>query len=288
MKFMLLCYDDEAAWNKAGEAVHRAAMNEAVQLCHELAARGQYITASPLQPVSTATSVRVRDGKRIVTDGPFAETREILGGYYVIDVPGIEEAIRVAARHPGVLPHGVEPKGGAGAERSHGGVDVRRDPLGPRIAEAQRAPPNRFDTWRLRREVDRAARRAATAERGRGSLDDLDLLEVERVPRVGADVPHDLIHRHPASFVKRVRRVAPRTTQVAGGQADEDAGTPGVRRFSLNRMENLVDRQHRAAINCTPPPTGARRPGGAGDARRTADARYNTLMPKPLFYLKPT
>jgi hypothetical protein len=108
MKFMLLCYDDEVAWNKAGEAALREAMQEAVGLCHELAARGQYLTASPLQPVSTATSVRVRDGKRIVTDGPFAETREFLGGYYVIDVPSIEEAIRVAARHPGARVGTVE------------------------------------------------------------------------------------------------------------------------------------------------------------------------------------
>jgi predicted lactoylglutathione lyase len=98
---MLLCYDDDKAWEKRGEAALRAAMEEAVGLTHELHAKGQYISAAPLEPVSKATSVRVRDGKPIVTDGPFAETREVLGGYYLIDVPSLDEAIAIAQRHPG-------------------------------------------------------------------------------------------------------------------------------------------------------------------------------------------
>ncbi len=101
MRYMLLCYDDEAAWAKAGEAVHRAAIQEAVGLTHELHAKGQYVLASPLHPVATATSVRMRDGKRLVTDGPFAETREQLGGFYLIDAKDLDEAIAIAARHPG-------------------------------------------------------------------------------------------------------------------------------------------------------------------------------------------
>ncbi|MCI0358999.1 MAG: YciI family protein [Planctomycetaceae bacterium] len=101
MKFMLLCYDDEQAWQKAGQAALASAMQEAVSLCHEIAAKGQYLTASPLHPVATATSVRVRDGKRLLTDGPFAETREQLGGFYLIDVPTLDDAIAIAARHPG-------------------------------------------------------------------------------------------------------------------------------------------------------------------------------------------
>jgi hypothetical protein len=101
MKYMLLCYDDEQAWNNLGQAAHREAMAEAVQLTHEIDARGQYLLASPLHPVSTATSVRVRNGKRIVTDGPFAETNEQLGGFYLIDVKDLNEAIRIAERHPG-------------------------------------------------------------------------------------------------------------------------------------------------------------------------------------------
>jgi hypothetical protein len=98
---MLLCYDDEAAWANAGESVHRAAIQEAVGLTHELHAKGQYLLASPLHPVATATSVRVRDGKRMVTDGPFAETREQLGGFYLIEAKDLDEAIAIAARHPG-------------------------------------------------------------------------------------------------------------------------------------------------------------------------------------------
>ena len=101
MKFMLLCYDDEAAWDKAGPDAMQKAMGEAVRLTHELDAKGQYLLARPLHPVATATSVKVRDGKRQVTDGPFAETREVLGGFYVIDVPSMEEAIEAASKHPG-------------------------------------------------------------------------------------------------------------------------------------------------------------------------------------------
>ena len=108
MRYMLLCYDDDQAWEEAGEAALREAMQEAVQLTHEIDTRGQYLTAAPLHPVATATSVRVRDGKRLVTDGPFTETREHLGGFYLIDVPDLDEAIRIAERHPGARNGTVE------------------------------------------------------------------------------------------------------------------------------------------------------------------------------------
>jgi hypothetical protein len=108
MKYMLLCYDDEQAWETAGEAALGAAREEAVQLTHELNEKGQYITAAPLHPTSTATTVRVRDGKRLVTDGPFAETREHLGGFYLIDAKNLDEAISIAARHPGARVGTVE------------------------------------------------------------------------------------------------------------------------------------------------------------------------------------
>lgn len=101
MQYMLLCYDDEMAWEQAGSDRHRAAMEEAVALTHELDRKGQYILASPLQPSSTATSVRVRDGKLLVTDGPFAETREVLGGFYLIEADNLDQAIAAAKRHPG-------------------------------------------------------------------------------------------------------------------------------------------------------------------------------------------
>jgi hypothetical protein len=108
MKYMLLCYDDEQAWNEAGEAALHDAMQEAVALTHDLHAKGQYIVSAPLHSVVTATSVRVRDGKQIVTDGPYAETREVLGGFHLIDVPSLDDAIAVAARHPGARKGTVE------------------------------------------------------------------------------------------------------------------------------------------------------------------------------------
>jgi hypothetical protein len=108
MKYMLLCYDDEQAWEQAGPTALKAAMQEAVGLTHEINAKGQYVAASPLQPAATAVSVRIRDGKQVVTDGPFAETREVLGGYYIIDVENLDEAIHIAERHPGARVGTVE------------------------------------------------------------------------------------------------------------------------------------------------------------------------------------
>jgi hypothetical protein len=108
MRYMLLCYDDEQAWERAGDAALRQAMDEAVRLTHELHAKGQYILASPLEAASTATTVRVRDGKQHVTSGPYAETREVLGGFYLIEAASPEEALRIAARHPGARVGAVE------------------------------------------------------------------------------------------------------------------------------------------------------------------------------------
>ena len=97
MKYMLLIYGDENAWT---EDVRRGCYAESTELTRQLHATGQYLGASPLHPVATATSVRVRDGKRLVTDGPFAETREQLGGYFLIDAKDLDEAIGIAARIP--------------------------------------------------------------------------------------------------------------------------------------------------------------------------------------------
>jgi hypothetical protein len=105
MKYMLLIYMQGQAMNEA-EREHCYA--ESTQLASDLHARGQFISAAPLQPVSTATSVRVREGKQIVTDGPFAETREQLGGYFMIDVKDLNEAIGIAARIPGARVGTVE------------------------------------------------------------------------------------------------------------------------------------------------------------------------------------
>jgi hypothetical protein len=105
MKYMMLIYTDENSWTNE-EREH--CYGESTELTHELNVRGQYLGASPLQPVATATSVRVRDGKRLVTDGPFAETREQLGGYFLIDAKDLNEAIAIAARIPGARKGTVE------------------------------------------------------------------------------------------------------------------------------------------------------------------------------------
>jgi hypothetical protein len=97
MKYMLLVYLDEQALSDA-ERVH--CYVESAHLAQDLNASGQYLDASPLHPVSTATSVRVRDGRRLVIDGPFAETREQLGGYYLIEARDLDEALVVAERIP--------------------------------------------------------------------------------------------------------------------------------------------------------------------------------------------
>src|SRR5713101_4689829 len=98
MKFMLLIYADEQVWT---EAEREQCYGESTQLAHTLKSNGQYVAASPLQSVSTATSVRVRDGKRLVTDGPFAETREQLGGYFLVHDKDLDEAIGIAGRITG-------------------------------------------------------------------------------------------------------------------------------------------------------------------------------------------
>jgi hypothetical protein len=97
MKYMLLIYSDE---NVLSEAERQACYVESTQLAHDLEASGQYLAANPLHPTGMATCVRVRNGQRLVTDGPFAETREQLGGYFLIDAKDLDQAIGVAGRIP--------------------------------------------------------------------------------------------------------------------------------------------------------------------------------------------
>ncbi|QDT05064.1 YCII-related domain protein [Rubripirellula lacrimiformis] len=97
MKYMLLIYASEDCWT--GDE-RKECMIESMAICKELEAEGKWIASSPLHSVETATSVRVRDGRRQITDGPFAETTEQLGGYYIIDVEDLDEAIAIAARIP--------------------------------------------------------------------------------------------------------------------------------------------------------------------------------------------
>jgi len=97
MKYMLLIYSDERALN---ETEREACYAESTQLARDLHSSGQYVAANPLHPTAMATSVRVRNGKRLVTDGPFSETKEQLGGYFLVDAENIDQAIGIAARIP--------------------------------------------------------------------------------------------------------------------------------------------------------------------------------------------
>lgn len=105
MKYLLLIYSDEDAWT---EDERQRCYAESVRLTRDLHRKGQYLGASPLHPVATATSVRVRDGKQLVTDGPFAETREQLGGYFLIEAEDLDEVIAIAAQIPGARKGTVE------------------------------------------------------------------------------------------------------------------------------------------------------------------------------------
>jgi hypothetical protein len=97
MKYMLLVYNDE---NCMTDGEHEQCLADSIRLTHELNAQGKYLGASPLQPVAMATTIRVRDGKKLITDGPFAETHEQLGGYFLIEARDLDEAIHIAGRIP--------------------------------------------------------------------------------------------------------------------------------------------------------------------------------------------
>jgi hypothetical protein len=101
MKYVLLIYNDEKGWASMSESERGQMFAEYGQFTEQIKDSKHYVTGAPLQPTPTATSVRVREGKRMVTDGPFAETREQLGGFYLIEAKNLDEATGIAARIPG-------------------------------------------------------------------------------------------------------------------------------------------------------------------------------------------
>ena len=105
MRYLLLIYGDERAWD---DATRESCYRESAELAHQLKAEGHYLAASPLHPVATATSVRVRQGRPVRTDGPFAETREQLGGYFLVEASTLDEAVAIAGRLPGARVGTVE------------------------------------------------------------------------------------------------------------------------------------------------------------------------------------
>ena len=104
MRYMMLIYLDE----QSNEARRKGCFEESAVLVEALTLRGQYLASAPLHPTSTATSLRVREGKTFVTDGPFAETREQLGGYFLVDAKNLDEALEIAARIPAARTGTVE------------------------------------------------------------------------------------------------------------------------------------------------------------------------------------
>ncbi|MBW4445238.1 MAG: YciI family protein [Plectolyngbya sp. WJT66-NPBG17] len=105
MKYILLIYMAE---NALGETEREQCYGESAQLAQTLHAKGKFLSTAPLHSVTTATSVQVRNGKNLITDGPFAETREQLGGFFLIDAQDLDEAIDIAAQIPGAKVGTVE------------------------------------------------------------------------------------------------------------------------------------------------------------------------------------
>jgi len=105
MRYMLLIYGDE---NILTQPEREACYGESAQLANDLHRAGKFVSASPLHSTMMATSVRVRDGKRLVTDGPFAETREQLGGFYIVEAKDLDEAVGIAARIPSAKTGSIE------------------------------------------------------------------------------------------------------------------------------------------------------------------------------------
>ena len=101
MKYILLVHHNEEVLGSLSKTDLQQMREESVRLANDLNVTGNYLDAAPLQPVSTAVSLRVREGKRLITDGPFAETREQLGGYFFIDAGDLDQALDIAARIPG-------------------------------------------------------------------------------------------------------------------------------------------------------------------------------------------
>ena len=101
MKYILLVHHNEQVLGELSETRLEQMRAESVELANQIHSKGQYVDAAPLHPTSTATCVRVREGKRLVTDGPFAETREQLGGYFLINARDLDEAIDIGGQIPG-------------------------------------------------------------------------------------------------------------------------------------------------------------------------------------------
>jgi hypothetical protein len=100
MQYLCLIYDDESTWENLPEDERNTVYAEYGTFTQSIRDSGHYVSADQLQPISTATTVRIRNGETLVTDGPFAETKEQLGGYYLIEAKDVDEALKIAERIP--------------------------------------------------------------------------------------------------------------------------------------------------------------------------------------------
>ena len=107
-RYLLLIYEPESAWMNISESQKQAIMNEYMQLTTSIKQSGHHLGGEALQPVASATTVRVQQGKTTMTHGPFAETREQLGGYYLIQAKNLDEATAIAARIPAARTGSIE------------------------------------------------------------------------------------------------------------------------------------------------------------------------------------
>ena len=108
MKYLCLIYEDQSAWQKMADADRNKGMAEYGAFTESIKKSGHYVGGEALQPTNSATTVRVRNGKMSTTDGPFVETKEQLGGYYLIDAKDLNDAIKVASRIPSAKWGGIE------------------------------------------------------------------------------------------------------------------------------------------------------------------------------------
>ena len=108
MQYLCLIYDDETQWERMPKAEAEKMFGDYFAFTDDIRKSGHYLGGEPLQPTRTATTVRVRNGKVSTTDGPFAETREQLGGFYLIEAKDLNDAIQVASRIPGARIGSIE------------------------------------------------------------------------------------------------------------------------------------------------------------------------------------
>ena len=116
MKYICLIYSDESQWPKLPQNAMEQMMSEYREFTNSIKASGHYVTGDRLQPTAAATTVRIRDGRLSATDGPFAETKEQLGGFYIVEARDLNEAVQIASRIPGAR---------------HGSIEVRPIAMAP-------------------------------------------------------------------------------------------------------------------------------------------------------------